>query len=312
MGSNYSIGIRQEDGSFLMNLSSKIPHPLLRIDLQVRWVSSLNRDIILDTFNRSITGRRDVFLSEENARNIMHSLVADFGASQEFIDTVIVPYIFRYVQNADCWPTNCVHQVIKLRVEICVVMYLDNDIGDLVDESMANSVRFKPASKSSIEALERVHWVDKEEDEDEDEQNLLLKKKGKSGEGSSSKKGCTVCLDEFSDGVEVTSMPCGHMYHYDCIVEWLKTSHMCRYQDQRRFKFKSLSLPARGVVVDGMVSDDESYTDNENRGTKPNKPEFPSMKDVDHEIYYGNHKHKSHDYRKLHNKKTVAESKEAT
>ncbi|KAK8521178.1 hypothetical protein V6N12_005089 [Hibiscus sabdariffa] len=267
MGSNYSIGIRQEDGSFLMNLSSKIPHPLLRIDLQVRWVSSLNRDIILDTFNRSITGRRDVFLSEENARNIMHSLVADFGASQEFIDTVIVPYIFRYVQNADCWPTNCVHQVIKLRVEICVVMYLDNDIGDLVDESMANSVRFKPASKSSIEALERVHWVDKEEDEDEDEQNLLLKKKGKSE------------------------------------VDW---------QDQRRFKFKSLSLPARGVVVDGMVSDDESYTDNENRGTKPNKPEFPSMKDVDHEIYYGNHKHKSHDYRKLHNKKTVAESKEAT
>ncbi|KAK8521180.1 hypothetical protein V6N12_005091 [Hibiscus sabdariffa] len=230
MGSSYSISIQQEDDSFLMHHSSNIPHPLLRIDLQVRWVSSLNRDIILDTFNQSITGPRDVFLSEENARNIIYSLVADFGTSQEFVDTVIVPDIFR-VLNADRWPTNRVHQVIKLRIEIRVVMYPNDDIGDLVAESMANSVRFKPASKSSIEALERVHWVDK--DEDEDEQNLLLKKTGKLGEGSSSEKGCTVCLDEFSDGAEVTSMPCGHIYHYDCIVEWLETNHMCplcRYQ----------------------------------------------------------------------------------
>ncbi|KAK8521181.1 hypothetical protein V6N13_077298 [Hibiscus sabdariffa] len=116
---------------------------------------------------------------------------------------------------------------LESRYSLRIEMDPDDEIGDLVDESMANSVRFKPASKSSIEALKRVHWVD------EDEENLPLKKKKKLGEGSSSEKGCTICLDEFSDGVEVTSMPCGHIYHYDCIVEWLKTSHMCplcRYQ----------------------------------------------------------------------------------
>ncbi|KAK8480796.1 hypothetical protein V6N13_046697 [Hibiscus sabdariffa] len=157
MGSHYSIGIQQEDDSFLMPLSSKIPHPLLHIDLQVRWVSSLNRDIILDSLNRSISDRRDVFLSEGNARNIIHSLIADFGLSQKFVDTVVVPYIFLYVQNADFRPTNRGRQVIVLRIKIRVVMSPADEIGDLVDESMANSVRFKPASKSSIEALERVH-----------------------------------------------------------------------------------------------------------------------------------------------------------
>ncbi|GMI99682.1 hypothetical protein HRI_003637500 [Hibiscus trionum] len=85
-------------------------------------------------------------------------------------------------------------------------------------------------------------------------------------------------------------------------------------QDQRLFKFKSLRLPTRGVVVDGTDGDDESYTDNENVDEKPNKSRRKSfsversrMKDVDHEIYYVNHKHKSH-----HKKKTLAVSNEAT
>ncbi|KAL4348488.1 hypothetical protein GQ457_17G023970 [Hibiscus cannabinus] len=301
MYSSYSLGIQQEDDSVLMHLSSKIPHPLLHIDLQVRCVSSLNEDITLNTFNRSITGRRDVFLSEENGRNIIHSLAADSGPSQEFVDTKIVPFIFCYVQNVECWPRNRGRQVIVLRVKICIAMNPVDEIGDLVDESMANSVRFKPASKSSIEALERVHWIDN--DEDEDEQNLLLKKKGKLGSGSSSssssEKGCTVCLDEFSDGAEVTSMPCVRPLQFqltaDCpddrqsrnIVRLCSTtskqknnertkatssseslprfSEEVDWQDQRQFKFKSLSLPARGVVVDGMDGTDESYMDRQRK-----------------------------------------------
>ncbi|XP_038992888.1 uncharacterized protein LOC120116461 [Hibiscus syriacus] len=85
--------------------------------------------------------------------------------------------------------------------------------------------------------------------------------------------------------------------------------------DQRLFKFKSLTLPTRRVVMDGTDRDDES-SDNENHDEKPNKStwmsfslEYPSMKDVDHKIYYENHKRKSHRYR---NKKTAAERKEST
>ena len=46
-------------------------------------------------------------------------------------------------------------------------------------------------------------------------------------------KQCCICLEEFHDGgddeydVEFTPMPCGHGFHNQCIVRWLRTSHMC-------------------------------------------------------------------------------------
>ncbi|CAI9779327.1 unnamed protein product [Fraxinus pennsylvanica] len=38
---------------------------------------------------------------------------------------------------------------------------------------------------------------------------------------------CTVCLEEISKGVEVSTLPCSHMFHSNCITEWLKRSHYC-------------------------------------------------------------------------------------
>ncbi|GMP86552.1 hypothetical protein CsSME_00039283 [Camellia sinensis var. sinensis] len=46
---------------------------------------------------------------------------------------------------------------------------------------------------------------------------------------------CPVCLEEFGEGTEVTSMPCCHLFHHGCIVPWLKSHNscpMCRYQIQ--------------------------------------------------------------------------------
>lgn len=94
-------------------------------------------------------------------------------------------------------------------------------------------------------------------------------------------------------------------------------------QDQRLFKFKSLSMPTKGVVVDGTDGDDEGYKDNEVEDEKPSSNaknsrqrsfslEPSSMMDVDYQIYYENHMHKSHHYRKHQKKKTVAEREEAT
>ncbi|KAK3198872.1 hypothetical protein Dsin_022287 [Dipteronia sinensis] len=44
---------------------------------------------------------------------------------------------------------------------------------------------------------------------------------------------CAICQEEFLVGIEVTSLPCSHIYHGDCIVKWLRTSHccpMCRFE----------------------------------------------------------------------------------
>ncbi|KAK1288318.1 E3 ubiquitin-protein ligase RING1 [Acorus calamus] len=38
---------------------------------------------------------------------------------------------------------------------------------------------------------------------------------------------CRVCFDEFSVGSEVMRMPCGHLFHRDCILKWLERSGVC-------------------------------------------------------------------------------------
>mmetsp|Transcript_23253 Transcript_23253/g.51028 ORF Transcript_23253/g.51028 Transcript_23253/m.51028 type:complete len:441 (+) Transcript_23253:179-1501(+) len=38
---------------------------------------------------------------------------------------------------------------------------------------------------------------------------------------------CRVCLGEFVDGDEVKRLPCGHMFHSNCIQEWLHRSTDC-------------------------------------------------------------------------------------
>ncbi|OIW10481.1 hypothetical protein TanjilG_00419 [Lupinus angustifolius] len=44
---------------------------------------------------------------------------------------------------------------------------------------------------------------------------------------------CQICLEKFygekedDDDVEITAMPCGHVFHHHCIIQWLQTSHMC-------------------------------------------------------------------------------------
>ncbi|KAK8521174.1 hypothetical protein V6N13_077292 [Hibiscus sabdariffa] len=224
MACRYRISIIQEHEDHFPQLGSYFPHDLFQIDIDIRWISSRNDG---ETFNRSIVGRRDLFLSEENGRNIIHSTLTDSSASRELIDAVIVPDILSFTRDVNSLPMNLGRQVIKLRVEMLIEANPDDEIGELIEESMMSSVNFTPASESSIKALKRVRW------DDEDEGHLPLKKRRKSVEGSTSRKSCAVCLNEFLDGDDVASMPCSHVYHYGCIVKWLKTSHMCplcRYQ----------------------------------------------------------------------------------
>ncbi|KAG8659600.1 hypothetical protein MANES_02G051900v8 [Manihot esculenta] len=68
-----------------------------------------------------------------------------------------------------------------------------------------------PASKSSIDGLARIVF------------HVGVQDPGI----------CTVCLKEFEDGDDLIQMPCSHLYHQHCIVEWLMSSHLCplcRYQ----------------------------------------------------------------------------------
>ncbi|XVE54615.1 hypothetical protein DITRI_Ditri03aG0096100 [Diplodiscus trichospermus] len=77
-----------------------------------------------------------------------------------------------------------------------------SDLEEDIDDE--EQLRFTPASKAAIEGMEKV-----------------------SGLGSSE---CPICLgieEEEEEKEEAKRMPCGHVSHAVCIVQWLEKSHLC-------------------------------------------------------------------------------------
>ncbi|KQJ92281.1 hypothetical protein BRADI_4g42643v3, partial [Brachypodium distachyon] len=40
-------------------------------------------------------------------------------------------------------------------------------------------------------------------------------------------RGCMICIEDFEADVELGVMPCSHMFHHGCLVEWLSRSCLC-------------------------------------------------------------------------------------
>ena len=40
-------------------------------------------------------------------------------------------------------------------------------------------------------------------------------------------KKCTICLEEYQKGEELIVLPCIHLFHKPCIVNWLKKQNSC-------------------------------------------------------------------------------------
>lgn len=38
---------------------------------------------------------------------------------------------------------------------------------------------------------------------------------------------CTICLEEFQEGMNVIQLPCNHYFHPDCVIGWLKFHVLC-------------------------------------------------------------------------------------
>nr|GMD90129.1 probable E3 ubiquitin-protein ligase RHY1A [Ipomoea batatas] len=56
-----------------------------------------------------------------------------------------------------------------------------------------------------------------------------LKQEGfkSSGGGAEEESRCSICLEEFREGVNITPLPCSHRFHHSCISTWLEREASC-------------------------------------------------------------------------------------
>lgn len=53
------------------------------------------------------------------------------------------------------------------------------------------------------------------------------KKIQRSGDGEDNIEKCTICLSEFEDNEDVRRLPCMHLFHIECVDQWLTTNKRC-------------------------------------------------------------------------------------
>ncbi|XP_024029046.1 E3 ubiquitin-protein ligase RING1 [Morus notabilis] len=84
-------------------------------------------------------------------------------------------------------------------------------------EVTAAALRSTPAAEPSVEALKRTTYEGSNDDNttttccDDDQSGFM----------------CVICMEEVAIGSHVTRMPCFHLFHGDCILNWLYRTHTC-------------------------------------------------------------------------------------
>ncbi|XP_007219856.2 E3 ubiquitin-protein ligase SDIR1 [Prunus persica] len=86
-----------------------------------------------------------------------------------------------------------------VHIEACLDVFVEQFGGS--EEEEATAPKFVPASRAAISKLETATV----------EESAV----------------CAVCLEEMAVGSDSTCMPCSHLYHRGCIVEWLQKSRVC-------------------------------------------------------------------------------------
>ncbi|KAM1050424.1 hypothetical protein ACFX13_032896 [Malus domestica] len=117
-------------------------------------------------------------------------------------------YIFSYLcilcfLALICSASSSISQGQSLKNHQIVYRTYLSDIGDtdMEVEDGGDEPQFVSASKSSIEELKRTTV----------ETSTM----------------CSICREEMMIGLEATRMPCSHLYHGDCIAEWVQRSRIC-------------------------------------------------------------------------------------
>ena len=87
------------------------------------------------------------------------------------------------------------------------------EIFELLRNQTQNDINRKTTSEKSLQKLKRFKMNEK-----------YCKK---SSEGKTEYPNCCICLSDVVRNEETVLLPCGHMFHWPCVLEWLKQNNTC-------------------------------------------------------------------------------------
>ncbi|KAM2067412.1 hypothetical protein ACFX1T_043747 [Malus domestica] len=187
----------------------------------------------LNSIQQSFLVPFNVFFSQ--TRETIETILSGTGVSMDFVET-LVPEVYALAVEITRNSENAEPIVVPLDLDVLAVTPFDDreQIERAIVESglVYNPV---PAAKSLGAGLKTVNI-----------ENLGVSKE------------CSICLEELSTGLEVVLMPCNHLQHKDCIVEWLKRSHiflLCYRRWRESYgKFPVLCLELKCRGLDALAS----------------------------------------------------------
>lgn len=164
----------------------------------VRHIYHSREDSSIQHTENYVVGGHDVdqtfWESDAQFESTIGRIFSHTGPLFQYLISIVAPYLSSFARSVPA--LTCKDCGVTVRPFVIAVKW--------VSLEFHYATRFLPATKSSVDALEKVKV-----------------------EGSGSVEQCMICLEELPVGVEVTRMPCSHVYHGDCIVGWLETSHSC-------------------------------------------------------------------------------------
>ncbi|KAK8474334.1 hypothetical protein V6N13_068449 [Hibiscus sabdariffa] len=217
MASDYDVFLHHVFPSQIDSERHPVPSSQLQVELTLNFTLLLrcldSVPLLSFPFTAQETLTFDLLLLHQ--RNQVHQVLAPvfttLGINSSYYDTMVDTIIRRGLEIAEwmfelglnfkvLYLASVIHATVEVsaaRLEFIMSRVLAGSEMESSDYGMV------PAQESSVREMVATVWV---EEGDED---------------------CTICLEGFEAGSYAARMPCSHIFHAECIQEWLKHSHYC-------------------------------------------------------------------------------------
>ncbi|URE29356.1 RING [Musa troglodytarum] len=117
--------------------------------------------------------------------------------------------------------------------DFSVAQFLEDNFNTLSDDLVEIAMGSGRGIETEIDALFITVWGEEEDSFDYDlgtSSDSIAKLQAvryEHGGGDFRESSCMICFEGFEVGMEVTRMPCMHVFHGDCLTRWLERSRLC-------------------------------------------------------------------------------------